>query len=190
MQKRRRNKLRKQIMKDSKKVNILSTVRFVFVLFGLLWIVVNFVFKPVVVKGEDMYPTLNDKELILTSQISYLFAEPKRFDIVVTYSKEEATNVIKRVIGLPNDTVQYRGDTLYINGEPLYEYFIDEEYKDEMLKSETRNFTDDYGPIKLEKNEYFVYGDNRIGANESKHFEIVEEDDIVAKYLFTFELLK
>lgn len=180
--------IKNRIVRDSRKIKVISMVRILFVFCGLFWVVMNFIFKPVAVIGDSMYPVLENDELIITDQISYTFTSPKRFDIIVVYSPREEKNVIKRVIGLPNETVQYRGDSLYIDGKPVYEYFIDEEYKSEVVEDE-KNFTNDFGPVKLNEGEYFVCGDNRVVSKDSRHFGVVEQEDIVAKYLFSLDWL-
>ena len=181
--------VKNRIIRDSRTIKIISMVRILFVFCGLFWIVMNFILKPVVVTGSSMYPVLENDEIIITDQISYTFSEPKRFDIVVVYSPEEEKNVLKRIIGLPNETVQYRGDSLYIDGNPVYEYFIDEEYKTEAMEDSNLNFTEDYGPVKLKDGEYFVCGDNRVVSKDSRHFGVVKEEDIIARYLFSLDWL-
>lgn len=189
MKSKKNQEIKNHIIRDSRMIRVISMLRILFVVCGLFWIVMNFIFKPVAVIGESMYPVLENDELIITDQVSYTFGKPKRFDIVVVYSPEEKKNVLKRIIGLPNETVQYRGDSLYIDGNPVYEYFIDEEYKEKVMKDSDGNFSEDYGPVKLKDGEYFVCGDNRVVSKDSRHFGVVKKEDIVARYLFSLEWL-
>ena len=185
----KKQRIKYKITRDSKTIKFISTLRIVFVFCGVFWIVMNFVFRPITVIGKSMYPELKNDEIILTNQVSYMFTQPNRFDIVVVYSLQERKNVIKRVIGLPNETIQYRGDSLYVNGNPVYEYFIDEAYKVGTMDDSDKNFTEDYGPVKLKEGEYFVCGDNRGVSKDSRHFGVVKKEDIIAKYLFTLDWL-
>lgn len=129
------------------------------------FLVVEFVGQRTVVSGSSMEATLTDGDNLIVDKLSYRFREPERFDIIVfEYQKEENTFYIKRVIGLPGETVQIAEDgTIFINGEELEESYGKEVIKDAGIATE---------PIQLQEDEYFVLGDNRNGSRDSRDGEV------------------
>lgn len=113
----------------------------------------QYVFTTVKVNGSSMYPTLHDKDVMVLDKLSYRFNDIKRFDIVVV--DIETTKLIKRVIGLPNETIEYKDNVLYINGE-----VVDDKYRGE---ADMEDFIYNLG-----SNEYFVMGDNRDDSIDSR----------------------
>lgn len=113
------------------------------------------------VEGHSMENTLQDEDNLLVEKVSYLFKDPKRYDIVIFYpeGREVEKYYVKRIYGLPGETIQIIGDEIYINGE-----IIADDY--------AKNGTDDPGiaeqPITLADDEYFVLGDNREGSRDSR----------------------
>lgn len=87
-----------------------------------------FIFAPIIVEGESMMPTLHNQDRMIVNKMAYKIGEPKRFDIIVFHA-EEGKDYIKRVIGLPGDRIEYKNDTLYVNGKPYKEPYLDEEKK-------------------------------------------------------------
>lgn len=147
----------------------------------------NFIAHPVTVMGHSMDPTLADGEYGFTSIIQTKLSDPKRNDIVVVTMVDpqtgEKSEWVKRIIGMPNDTIECVNDEIYVNGELLDESdYIDQEYKNECLQkygyfnktvqtSEENNglqIVADWGPITLQDNEYFVMGDNRVVSKDSR----------------------
>ena len=126
--------------------------------------------------GESMMPTLSDKDRVIVSKLSSL----ERMDIVIFRSGEE--DFVKRVIGLPGDTIHYENDQLFINGKYIEEPFLQSHlaYKQPEIK-----FTEDFelheltGSKRVPKNKVFVLGDNRLSSLDSRHFSFVEKEDIV-----------
>ena len=113
------------------------------------------------VSGSSMETTLSDHDNLIVDKITYRFSDPKRFDIIVfPYQYEEDTYYIKRIIGMPGETVQIDGDgNIYINDE-----LLEESYGMEAIESPGRA----YEPITLEEDEYFVMGDNRNNSSDSR----------------------
>ena len=111
-----------------------------------------FFFSPIRVNGTSMYPTLQDKEFMILNKIS-LKQGINRFDIVVV--QENNKYIIKRVIGLPGESVMYKDSKLYINGK-----VIEDNY--------SRTTTNDFDNVVLGENEYFVMGDNRAVSSDSR----------------------
>ncbi len=148
------------------------------VLIILIILVKVFVMTPVRVRGVSMNNTLKDKDIMLLDKISYRFNEIKRFDIVVIrWSDEE---IIKRVIGLPGDEIQYKDNKLYVNGRLVEENFK----KIEAAELEEYN-TLTIGNKKVPKDCYFVLGDNRPRSADSRIIGFVKKKDIVGKAVFT-----
>ena len=129
----------------------------------------TFVVSPIRVNGASMDPTLNDKDIMLLDEISYRFSDIARFDIVVV--KEEDEYLIKRVIGLPGETVEYKNDKLYIDGK-----YVKEDFK----HKETFDFSTTLG-----KDEYFIMGDNRTNSTDSRVFGPISRDKIMGKTSLT-----
>ncbi len=111
-----------------------------------------FFFSPIRVNGTSMYPTLQDKEFMILNKIS-LKQGINRFDIVVV--QENNKYIIKRVIGLPGESVMYSDNKLYINGK-----VIEDNY--------SKTTTNDFDNVILGENEYFVLGDNRTVSKDSR----------------------
>ena len=111
-----------------------------------------FFFSPIRVNGASMHPTLQDKEFMILNKIS-LKQGINRFDIVVV--QENNKYIIKRVIGLPGESVMYKDSKLYINGK-----VIEDNY--------SKTTTNDFDNVVLGENEYFVMGDNRAVSSDSR----------------------
>lgn len=124
----------------------------------------SFIVTPGLVNGSSMEPTLHNNELVLINKIG-LNKEIDRYDIVVV--KYENSTIIKRVIGLPYETVEYINDTLYIDGE-IVNTKVGFEY--------TKDFK-----LTAGKNEYIVLGDNRNISKDSRIIGPVKERDIIGK---------
>lgn len=147
-------------MKDSLN-SVLSTSIYFLIVLLVVFGMVTFVGQRIEVVGSSMSPTLEDGDNLLVDKLTYRFEEPKRFDIIVfPYRYEENTHYIKRIIGLPGETVYINSEgTIYINGEVL-----DESYGKEVIKNPGRA----YEEIKLGPNEYFLLGDNRNNSMDSR----------------------
>ncbi|MCM3759427.1 signal peptidase I [Alkalihalobacillus oceani] len=142
----------------------------------LAFLIRQFLFAPVIVDGESMLPTLENSDRLIVNKIGYVFGEPERFDIIVFHAPA-GKDYIKRVIGLPGDRVEYRDDTLYINGEPLEEPYLDELrplYEDGL----TGDFELD-GVVP--EDELFVLGDNRWHSRDSRDIGTVHIDEVIGK---------
>lgn len=124
-----------------------------------------FFFSPIRVNGTSMYPTLQDKEFMILNKIS-LKQGINRFDIVVV--QENNKYIIKRVIGLPGESVMYKDSKLYINGK-----VIEDNY--------SKTTTNDFDNVVLGENEYFVMGDNRAVSSDSRIIGPVNIENIKGK---------
>lgn len=154
---------------------------------------VNFVAHPVRVDGRSMYPTLKDGEFGFTNVGGVLLNGVERGDIVVVTMEEEGqkTHWVKRVIGLPGDTVSCVNDVVYINGKVLDETkYIDPDYRQSFVdkfgyfnKVPNANNTnvEDFEEVKLGDDEYYVMGDNRPYSKDSRYVGPVKKSQIFAK---------
>lgn len=150
-------------MKNMKKVlkEILSTSIYLLIVLCLTYIVIHFVGQRTQVVGASMETTLSDNDNLIVDKLTYRFRDPKRFDIIVfPFQYEEDTYYIKRIIGLPGETVYIDGEgNIYINGE-----LLEESYGKEVIQDAGRA----YEPVMLGENEYFVMGDNRNNSQDSR----------------------
>jgi signal peptidase I len=122
------------------------------------------------VYGQSMEPNLHTDQRLVVEKISYNFHAPRRDDIVVLKVRKDSEELlIKRVIGLPGDTIQVTNGVVYINGEPFEEPY---------LASPTRG---DYGPIEVPPLHVFVMGDNRNASNDSRSFGPIPLDNIIGR---------
>ena len=154
---------------------------------------VNFVAHPVRVDGRSMYPTLKDGEFGFTNVGGVLLNGVERGDIVVVTMEEEGqkTHWVKRVIGLPGDTVSCVNDVVYINGKVLDETkYIDPDYRQSLVdkfgyfnkvpNADNTN-VEDFKEVTLGDDEYFVMGDNRPYSKDSRYVGPVKKSQIFAK---------
>lgn len=135
----------------------------------------TFIFTTIRVNGSSMDPTLKNKDLMILDKISYRFNKIKRNDIVVVKTKND--KLIKRVIGLPGESIKYENNILYINNE---------KYQDIVNWTTTDDFDiTDFGINKIPKDCYFVMGDNRPDSIDSRIIGVIKKDDIVGHAVFT-----
>ena len=122
--------------------------------------IITFVGQRTKVSGHSMETTLSDGDNLIVDKITYRFRDPQRFEIIVfPFQYEEHTYYIKRIIGLPGETVQVIDGYVYINGEMLDENYGLEVMEDPGIAAE---------PITLGDDEYFVLGDNRNHSSDSR----------------------
>src|SRR5437763_765254 len=142
-------------------------------------LVILFLYRPVKVEGTSMMPSLYDQERLFINQFSYKFGlgNIQRGDTVVFwYPEEPTTSYIKRVIGLPGDTVSVNDVYVIVNGKKLVENYIPPEYRDDRS----------YPPILIPPGQYFVLGDHRISSNDSRAWGLVPRNYIYGKAVFVF----
>ena len=139
--------------------------------------IVNFVGQRIQVDGHSMDPTLADGQNLILDKVSYRFRDPERYDIIVFPFEENGKkeHFIKRIIGLPGETVQIIDGYVYINGEKLESDI----YGAEVMKNPGRAAE----PITLGDNEYFVLGDNRNNSRDGRYPEVgnIKRSDITGR---------
>ena len=154
---------------------------------------VNFVAHPVRVDGESMYPTLKDGEFGFTNVGGVLLNGVKRGDIVVVTMEEKGqkTHWVKRVIGMPGDTISCVNDIVFINGKVLDEtQYIDPDYRQSCVDqfgyfnkvpNADNSDVQDFEEVKLGDDEYYVMGDNRPYSKDSRYVGPVKKSQLFAK---------
>lgn len=134
-----------------------------------------FIAQPFIVSGESMVPTFNDKDYLIVDEISYRFHDPKRGDVIVfRYPNDPKKFFIKRVIGLPGESIKISGNIITIYNEQNPEGFnLDEPY---VKNISFNNMSQEIGP-----DEYFVMGDNRLHSLDSRSWGNLPAGNIVGK---------
>ena len=133
-------------------------------------IIRTFIVTPAIVDGASMDYTLEDGQVVFINKFVYNIKDVERFDIVVLNNEEDNDRIIKRIIGLPNETIEYNNNQLYINGK-----LVEQNYEVEA----TEDFT-----VVTKENEYFVLGDNRDVSKDSRMLGNFNEKDIIGRVNF------
>lgn len=155
---------------------ILSISIYLLLVFCAAYLIVTYVGQRTQVSGSSMETTLSDGDHLIVDKISYRFDDPERFDIIVfPFQYDTDTYYIKRIIGMPGETVQIDdGGNIYIDGEVL-----EENYGREVIQSPGRAVD----PIQLGDDEYFVMGDNRNNSSDSRDPSVgnIHRKDIIGR---------
>lgn len=154
---------------------VLSMALYIAVVLCITFLVVRYVGQRTQVDGHSMENTLFDGDNLIVDKISYRFTDPKRFDIIVfPYHYKEDTYYIKRIIGLPGETVQIQDGEIYIDGA-----LLEEDYGKETMLTSGRAADQ----IQLGEDEYFVLGDNRNHSEDSRFDDVgnIERSEIIGR---------
>ena len=158
---------------------VISLILYIAVALVITFLLIKYVGQRTVVDGQSMEPTLYNNDNLIVDKISYRFKDPERFDIIVfPYQYKDDTYYIKRIIGLPGETVQIDTEgNIYIDGEILEESYGKEIIKDPVLAAQ---------PITLGDDEYFVLGDNRNHSGDSRFADVgnVKRSQIIGRAFF------
>jgi signal peptidase I len=140
-----------------------------------------FVMSPQEISGSSMEPNFHNGEYILTNKIMFKLKDPKRGDIVIFKSpSNKDIDYIKRIIGLPGETVTLIAGKYYINGQPLEEPY---EYNKPVFGG---SFLHENLPVVVPQGEYFVSGDNRPGSSDSREFGFIPKEDFIGQAFFRY----
>lgn len=164
-----------EIKEKSLAKEILGWVVYIVIVIILTYLIITFVGVRTKVEGRSMENTLHDGDNLIVDKISYRFRDPKRYEIIVfPYKYQEDVYYIKRIIGLPGETVQVIDGYVYIDGEKL-----DEDYGKEVMESSGLA----QEPIELGEDEYFVLGDNRNHSADSRDASVgvLKREDLVGR---------
>ena len=156
--KQKKENQKKEKQKKTLKQEIFEWIMVFIVAAAIAFPVRTFIFEPVRVDGSSMLNTLTDSEFMIATKFDYLFGDPERFDIVICHYPNTTDGMyrVKRVIGLPGETVELRMGKLYVNGE-----FVEQDF--DMTPNQTN-----FGPITVPADSYFVLGDNRNNSKDSR----------------------
>lgn len=159
-------------------------VRDIFLVLAVVFLLLVFVAQPVVVEGTSMLPQLHDGERLIVNKLIYYrlknvsWGHIERGDIVVFwYPNDPDKSYVKRIIGLPGDTVEIRNGTVYVNDEEMHEDYIDANFN----KSGANHRRE-----KVKEHYYFVMGDNRDNSSDSRYWGLVPEKYIYGKVFFRY----
>lgn len=135
---------------------------------AIIFLLVNAATSRFEIDGSSMEPSLHHRERVIVDKVTYLFGPPQRGDVVVFTREGQPKDYIKRMIGLPGETIEINNGTVYIDGQPLDEPYV----APASLTHPTR---------KLGADEYFVMGDNRGNSQDSRSFGPIRRQDIVGR---------
>ncbi|MDD3213774.1 MAG: signal peptidase I [Eubacteriales bacterium] len=121
----------------------------------------TFLFEPIRVDGQSMCDTLQDKEIMFVTKPEYIFGEPQRGDVVICKYPGRTENFVKRLMGVPGDTLEIRDNVVYLNGEALDEPYLTPTRNDDGFSMDA---------ITLEDGQYFVMGDNRDNSHDCRNY--------------------
>jgi len=140
-------------------------------------LIITFLYQPVRVEGTSMLPRLEDRDRLFINKFVYHMEPISRGDIVVfRYPRDEEKSYIKRVIGLPGDRLRIVQGQVWINGQPIAEPYVPEEYRDDRS----------YAEITIPPDHYFMMGDHRSISSDSREFGPVARDLIYGKAVFVY----
>ncbi|MEX0917801.1 MAG: signal peptidase I [Candidatus Paceibacterota bacterium] len=156
---------------------LIEIVRFIIIALVIVIPIRVFIAQPFIVSGASMENTFHNNEYLIVDRVTYRFNEPERGDVVIfRYPRDPAKFFIKRLIGLPGDTVTINGSTITItNNEHPDGITLDEPY--------LYTPTDSYLTQTLDEGEYFVMGDNRNASSDSRVWGILTDDKIIGRAL-------
>lgn len=163
-----------------------------------LYFIPTYVVQRTIIDGQSMENSYHNGDNVIVSKFSYRIDDPERFDVITFYpfgkekdsfgkfiqvklglrEKKKEDYYIKRVIGLPGETVQIRGANIYIDGEKLVENYGKEPIEDVGIAG---------SPVKLKDDEYFVLGDNRGNSTDSREIGPVKQETISGKVVYNFK---
>lgn len=155
-------------------MNIAKEILSYIIIFIIVILIKKYVFSPIKVNGDSMYPTLYNGDIMILNEIGYYLNGLERFDIVVVDTNDE--KIIKRVLGLPGETVKFKDNKLFIN---------DKEIEENFEHDISHNFDlSEIGEEVIPEDYYFVVGDNRGSSRDSRTIGLIHKKQIMGKTNF------
>ncbi len=162
---------------------LLDSVQTFLIAAAIFLVIYLFLFRPYEVKGDSMYPNFYDREYVLTNLIVLRFKEPKAGDVVVFKAPPEPEkDYIKRVIGMPGDTISIKEGLVYVNGNR----FDEAKYLSSSVKTFPGAYLQEEEVVTVPNGKYFVLGDNRSASSDSREWGFVSRTDIIGESLFVY----
>lgn len=160
--------------------DILQTLLLSGTVFFIVW---YFLFRPFQVSGSSMYPNFEDREYVLTNLIGMRFQDPERGDVIVFQSPvEKDKDFIKRVMGLPGDTIMLQEGDVYINEKKVNQHnFLSDD-----VKTFPGAYLQDGQSLTLGPEEYVVMGDNRGNSSDSREWGVIKKSDIIGETMLVY----
>ena len=156
---------------------IRSWVRDLLIALGLAMVIIVFLYQPVKVEGTSMAPLLHDQERIFINKFVYSFEPIQRGDVVVFwYPLDRSKSFIKRVVGLPGETIEIQHGRVFVDGRMLEESYVPGQFAD----------SGTYGPVTVPPEHFYVLGDHRVSSNDSRVFGPVPSRFIHGKAVFAY----
>lgn len=150
---------------------------------AIFFIIYAFLLRPFQVNGTSMFPTFINNEFVFTNLLSQRFGQLKRGDVIVFKAPpSEDKDYIKRIIGLPGDTIKIQDNSVYVNGKKLNE----SKYLSPSVRTQGRGFAHEGEEIKVPTDNYFVMGDNRVYSSDSRDWGFVLKDKIIGESAFVY----
>lgn len=161
------------------KSSIVELIQFIAIVASILMIIRVFVAEPHKVSGNSMVPNFHDKDYIITNKLATRFSIPVRGAVIILKNPRNPENevFIKRVIGLPGETVKISGGKVYINGKVLRE----ESYLTPDVQTTGEGFLREGDEVTVPQDNYFVLGDNRKNSSDSRDFGLLKKDLIIGQ---------
>lgn len=179
------HRLAKKTKRESFLIEAIDSLRLVIIVLVLVYVIPVFVLRPETVTGDSMVPTLKDGDRGLTNIFASLAFGVHRFDVVAVVEPKSGDQWVKRVIGLPGETISYQNGVLYIDGQTVEEPFLDDQYI-QGAGFTRATFSRDVSEITLADDEYFLVGDNRQVSYDSRSVGPFKRSDIIGKHLYVF----
>jgi len=159
----------------TKKQSFWELVRFAVMALIIVVPIRVFIAEPFIVSGSSMVPTFEDANYLIVDKISYKLNNPKRDDVVIfRYPYNQTKFFIKRIIGLPNETIEIKGSVVTVTNEERKNGF-------ELYEPYVKNLSNDDKHFELKSDEYFVMGDNRSGSSDSRIWGAVKKEFIIGR---------
>ena len=162
----------RRVEKTQKKESGLGWIISIAIAVAIAVLVRTFIFEPIQVDGESMSPTLHSHQSLGVEKLSRYFGLPERGEIVIVHYPKSDDAYVKRVIGLPGETVEIKDSTVYVNGSPL-----DESYT-------SQDSYHDMDPVTVPADSIYVMGDNRANSQDSRYVGSIKENLIIGRALF------
>jgi len=152
--------------------------KIVIILAMAIYLIHLFVISVFVVSGESMEPNFHDRNYLLVNKIGYSFVQPQRGEVVVfKFPGELKEKYIKRIIGLPGETIEVKNNGVYVNGSKLIEPYLPKNFQTTTLSNQNK--------WTLKDKEYFVLGDNRDNSNDSRVWGPLPKENLIGKITYS-----